>query len=110
MTVPNSEATVGPNDQSHCPQCGGELHMSALYPHGRDSGGAIRKAKVCLEEDLSFGLTSDGAWSIPLVPINLNESSASHRRSKRHRQAGVEGIDVKYESPTSPTPLEGGSR
>jgi hypothetical protein len=84
-----------PEGKSLCPECGDELHLSALYPHGRDSGGAIRKAKICLEQRLSFGLASDGTWSVPVVPVNLNDSSVSHQRDKRGQKTATEGFDLK---------------
>jgi hypothetical protein len=95
MTDPGSELTAGLSGEGLCPECGDELHLSALYPHGRDSGGAIRKAKVCLEQNLSFGLASDGTWSIPVVPINLNDHVAGPQRNKRQRKPGAEGLDSK---------------
>jgi hypothetical protein len=62
------------NDNAFCPQCGSDLLRSALYPHGRDADGAIRKTMMCQEDDLYFGLASDGSWSISVAPLNINHT------------------------------------
>ena len=79
MIVLRPGASSGQN--SLCPQCGSEVSRSPLYPHGRDSGGAIRKARICPKQGISFGLASDGSWSIPVAPLNINRTSANQRRA-----------------------------
>ena len=69
------------NDNAICPQCGSELLRSPLYPHGSDSGGAIRKARICNKQGLSFGQASDGSWSISVAPLNINHTSVSQGRA-----------------------------
>lgn len=64
-----------------CPQCGSDLLRSSLYPHGRDSGGAVRKARTCQKDELYFGQASDGSWSISVAPLNINHTSASQPRA-----------------------------
>jgi hypothetical protein len=67
------------DDNALCPRCGSVLLRSALYPHGRDPDGAIRKARVCQKDDLYFGQMADGSWSLSVVPLNMNKISVSHR-------------------------------
>ena len=63
-----------------CPECGSDLHRSPLYPHGCDLGGAVRRARMCQNDDLYFGLASDGSWSISVTPLNINHTSANQHR------------------------------
>jgi hypothetical protein len=63
------------------PECGSDLLRSPLYPHGRDSGAAVRKARMCQWDDLYFGQASDGSWSISVTPLNINHASVSQRRA-----------------------------
>jgi hypothetical protein len=64
-----------------CPQCGSDLLRSPLYPHSCDSGGAVRKARMCQEDDLYFGQASDGSWSISVIRLNINHTSVSQHRT-----------------------------
>ncbi len=73
------------NDDARCPQCGSDLLRSPLYPHGCDSGGAVRKARMCHEDDLYFGRASDGSWSISVTPLNVNDTAVSYSAVSRHR-------------------------
>jgi hypothetical protein len=67
----DSASDVVAEQNSLCPMCGSELRGSKDYPHGRDSGNAIRKARICHKQGLCFGLASDGSWSISLAPLNI---------------------------------------
>jgi hypothetical protein len=69
------------NGYSLCPRCGGELLRSSNFPHGRDSDGAIRKARMCQRDDLYFGQASDGSWSVSVAPVNINHLLVSRSRS-----------------------------
>jgi hypothetical protein len=71
----SKEATLM-TDNPLCPECGSDLLRSSRYPHGRDSGGAVRKARMCQKDDLYFGQASDGSWSISVTPLNINHTSA----------------------------------
>jgi hypothetical protein len=57
------------------------LLRSDLYPHGRDVGGAIRKAMTCPKDDLYFGLALDDSWSIPVAPLNIKHTLVSRGRT-----------------------------
>jgi hypothetical protein len=82
VTGPDPEISLIPAD--FCPDCGGELRRSKLYPHGTDPDGVVRKAMVCEEQELSFGLASDGTWSIAVTPFNLTFAAD-------HLNRGTEG-------------------
>lgn len=69
------------NDDTLCPRCGGDLLRSSNYPHGRDPDGAIRKARMCQNDDLYFGQAFDGSWSVSVEPLNMNRTLVSRSRS-----------------------------
>jgi hypothetical protein len=76
------QAQVTPmNDNALCPRCGDNLLRSSDYPHGRDSDGAIRKARMCPNDDLYFGQAFDGSWSVPVEPVNINQTLVGRSRS-----------------------------
>jgi hypothetical protein len=68
------------NDIAHCPWCGSDLLRSSNYPHGRDSDGAIRKARMCQKHDLYFAQAFDGSWSVSVEPLNINQTLVSRKR------------------------------
>jgi len=41
-----------------------------MYPTGIAPDGTSHPAKTCRGEGLWFGKDQDGAWSIPLTPVN----------------------------------------
>jgi hypothetical protein len=68
------------NDTALCPRCGSDLLRSPNYPHGLDSDGAIRKARMCQRDDLYFGQAFDGSWSVSVEPLNINHTLVSRSR------------------------------
>jgi hypothetical protein len=69
------------NNNPLCPRCGSNLLRSSNYPHGRDSDGAIRKARMCQKDDLYFGQAFDGSWSVSVEPLNINRTLVGRSRS-----------------------------
>jgi hypothetical protein len=54
-----------------CPQCGGDLRRVRLLPHGADADGVVYMARVCKSQELFFGRSADGSWSIPVTPMHF---------------------------------------